>query len=106
MPIRAPGVSQIKTLAAVRGSGVHSNERHAHQFQLASLELEKTRRAHERQAAVNRIKVIDARLVEIDTSIQKHQVALATPDTGGARPRPEPVAASAATGEKRRTLRY
>ena len=65
MVVRARGVQGIKTLASILGTGAHSNERHVHQFQLASLELERTRRARERQSALRRIKDIDERLVEI-----------------------------------------
>lgn len=103
MGVLARGVSQIKTLAAVRGSGVHSNERHVHQFQIASLELEKSRRARERQAAMNRINNIDARLVEIDALIQKHQQALGVTNGASGKPMLEPKAAA---NEKRRMLRY
>lgn len=103
MGVRARGVSQIKTLAAVRGSGVHSNERHVHQFQIASLELEKSRRARERQAAMNRITTIDARLIEIDALIQKHQEALGVTNGASDKPMPE---TKAAANEQRRTLRY
>ncbi|MBI4577989.1 MAG: hypothetical protein HY722_17135 [Planctomycetes bacterium] len=104
MTIRARGVSQIKTLAAVRGTGVHSNERHVQQFQIASLELEKTRRTRERQAGLNRIASIDARLIEIDASIQTHQEALGVSRDGSDKPTtPE---ATLPEIKKRRALRY
>ncbi|HVE84045.1 MAG TPA: hypothetical protein VND93_14410 [Myxococcales bacterium] len=101
MAARARGVAQLRTLAMVRGSGVHSNERHVHQFQIASLELEKSRRSRERQAAMTRIKNIDARLQEIEAFIHKHQEALGT--GAGGPPVAEPTPAPA---EKRRTIRY
>ncbi len=103
MPVHARGVSQIKTLAAVRGSGVHSNERHVRQFQIASLELERSRRARERQAAMARIHNIDARVLEIDTLIQRHQESLGV--SGGAGDK-VPCETKAAATEKRRMLRY
>lgn len=103
MGVRARGVSQIKTLAAIRGGGVHSNERHVRQFQIGSLELEKSRHARGRQAAMNRITTIDARLIEIDALIQKHQQALGVTNGASDKPMPETKAAS---NEKRRTLRY
>ena len=95
--------SQIKTLASVRGSGIHSNERHVHQFQIASLELEKSRRTREREAALKRIGNLDGRLAEIEASIRKHQEALGIPDARCVDPAPE---TKTAAGEKRRALRY
>lgn len=97
MAIRGPGVAQIKTLGAIRGSGGHANERHVHQFQIAVLELERTRRTRERQAAMDRVQGLDTRLGEIEAAIRKHQEALGIP---GAR-REAPAA-----GEPRHTLRY
>lgn len=76
MAIPAPRLQEIKTLSAVLGCGVHSNERHVHQFQLAALELEATRRSRERAAAIRRVRDLDARLAEIDARIRKHQEAL------------------------------
>jgi hypothetical protein len=66
----------IKSLASLLGSGTHSNERHVHQFQLASLELERARRTREREATVRHIAGLDARLVEIDGHIRRHLDAL------------------------------
>ena len=106
MPVRVKGVSQTRTMAAVRGCGVHSNERHVHHFQMASLELERSRRTRERQAAVERIKTIDARLLEIDALIRKRLAALGmSGDDGRAAGGPAPEA-SAAPSQRRRTLRY
>lgn len=113
MPVKARGASRLKTIAQLRGSGVHSNERHAHQFQIASLELERTRRMHERDTAQSRIKIIEARLDEIDAAIRKHHEALYGAGRGGpaAEPAVEPLHEPAAgprpaAGEKRRALRY
>jgi len=92
MGIRVKGASAIRTLAATRNSGVHSNERHVHQFQIATLELERTRRAQEVKAAMARIASLEARLAEIDTLIAKHQKALGMIT-------PEPPAASLPPGE-------
>jgi|RifCSP16_2_1023846.scaffolds.fasta_scaffold126975_2 hypothetical protein len=105
MAIRAKGVSEIKTLAAVRGGGVHSEERHVKQFQIACLELERARRARERQAALGRIAHLDCRLGEIASLIADYQEALrSTPaGAGGARPA---TARTAGTNERRRTVRY
>ena len=74
VPVR--GVGAIKTLSAVKGAGTHSDERHVHQFQLASLELERARQTKSKQAALRRIALIDARLAEIERDIQTHQQAL------------------------------
>jgi hypothetical protein len=100
------GASQIKTLSAIRGSGVHSNERHVHQFQIASLELERSRRTRERQAAVNRIKMLDERLVEIDLVMRRHQEVLGVTINGEAACARPPLESQPAPHEKRRTLRY
>ena len=70
------GLQDIKTLAAVRGTGVHSNERHKLCFQIASLELERTRRRREQDAALERSAVIQARLDEIDALIRQHHETL------------------------------
>lgn len=101
MGVRARGVSNIKTYSAIRGCGVHSNERHVHQFQIGTLELERSRRDRERQAAMERIKNIDARIIEIDLLIQKHQVAL----SGTSHDRPI-VETEPKVRAKQRTLRY
>ena len=105
MGVRARGASALKTLAAVRGSGVHSNERHVHHFQIASLELERSRRARERQAAVSRIATLDARLLEIDALIRRHQEALGGAGGGGGAGQPRRETRPAAN-HKRRTLHY
>lgn len=104
MGVRARGVTEIKTLSAVRGSGVHSNERHVHQFQIASLELERSRRTRERLACMSRVEHIESRLIEIHELIQKHQDALSVTDENrcaGAVPERRATA-----NQKRRTLRY
>lgn len=100
MPARSRGVAHLKTLAAVRGSGVHSGERHVHQFQLALLELEKTRRLHERQAALGRLRELDDRLAEIDALIRRDLEA------AGAAPVSAPSGERGTATTQRRTLRY
>ena len=106
MGIRAKGATEIKTIAAIRGSGVHSGERHVHQFQIAALELERSRRLQERKYAMTRVANIDARLAEVEALIRKHQEIL------GLASQSPPVAgetgleAKAPKDEKRRTLRY
>jgi len=106
MGARGKSASQIKTLSSVRGCGVHSNERHVHQFQIAVLELEHSRRARERQAAANRIKMLDSRLLEIDVLIRLHQEALGVTSSGDPSG-PTPMLETKPAGEeKRRTLRY
>lgn len=100
-------VRERRTLSAVLGSGTHSNERHVHQFQLASLELECARRGREKQAALARIKAIDDRLAEVDRLIRKHQEALGLRRAGepdGVSPQ-APASAGSPT-EQRRVLRY
>lgn len=104
MAVRARGAFGIKTLSAVRGCGVHSNERHVYQFQLGALELERTRRLREKQAAIIRIVSLDGRLLEIEAAIRRHQEALGTTSGVG---RASPVLKTrTGASERRRTLRY
>ncbi|HUU01259.1 MAG TPA: hypothetical protein VM425_07475 [Myxococcota bacterium] len=106
MGVRARGVSAIKTLSAVRGIGIHTKERHVQQFQIACLELERSRRVRERQAAMNRVKTLDARLLEIELlirNLQEELGATSSDDTSCGKPMHE---TRAAANEKRRTLRY
>jgi len=99
MPIRVKSVSGTRTLAAVRGSGVHSKDRHVKAFQIAALELERTRKMRELESARLRMGTLIERLREVDTLIRGYQaqlgiVALAVPE--------ETVAPS----RKRQTIRY
>ncbi len=107
MGVRARGVQDIKTLAAVRGTGIHSNERHVQQFKVASLELERLRRTRERQAALRRITDIDARLREIDELFRRHYEALGLAADNAIREHHAPGAGDVPRGSgRRRTLRY
>ena len=76
MSVRVRGMKTVKTLAVIRGSGTHSNERHVHQFQLGSMEIEAARLNRERHSAIGRIAAIDARLTEIDQLSASHEKAL------------------------------
>jgi hypothetical protein len=107
MGIQSKGVREIKSHSSVLGSGVHSNERHVHQFQLASLELERSRRNREKKAALQRIANIDARLAEIDNLVRKHQEALGvTAGEPGDQERTAARSNTDAAPERRRVLRY
>jgi hypothetical protein len=97
------GVQEIRTLSAVLGAGIHANERHVHQFQLASLEFERTRRCRERDAAVKRIREIDRLLVEIDETMRRHQEALGLKSDASD---PSKASTSGDTPAKPRVLRY
>tara|TARA_B110000114_G_scaffold65426_1_gene69473 strand:- start:247 stop:543 length:297 start_codon:yes stop_codon:yes gene_type:complete len=61
-------VSSIKTHSG-RVSGTH--EAHRDYFQVGALELERSRRVKERDAANNRIATINARIAEIDSEKAK-----------------------------------
>jgi hypothetical protein len=62
---RSPrSVSSIKTHSG-RASG--SNETHRDYFKVGALELERSRRVKERDAANSRIAIINARIAEIDS---------------------------------------
>ncbi|MBI5481156.1 MAG: hypothetical protein HY906_20025 [Deltaproteobacteria bacterium] len=104
IPIRR--VQEVKTLSSVLGCGVHSHERHVRQFQLGALELERTRRGREKQAALRRIKDIEARLVEVDALIRKHHEELGVTSAGAPAGGQAPARAGEATGATRRVLRY
>jgi len=102
------GVQDVKTHSSVLGSGAHSNERHVHQFQLAALELEHTRRVRDKQAARRRLAEIEARLVEIAELMAKRREALGLvledqPDTERTTVRKE---SGETPPEARRVLRY
>ena len=105
MGIQCRGVEKIKTLGMVRGSGAHSSERHVRQFQVASLELERSRRMKERQANLRRIQEIDSRLREINDLICKHHESLGLLASGeGAGSGPAHAAESMSRGQH--VLRY
>jgi len=106
MAIHVRGVSRLKTISAVRSNGARAEARHARQFQIAFLELEHSRRVRDKQTAIDRIKALDSRLVEINVQIRKLQDTLGTPHS---QPTPDdkPVVESPPVKhEYRRTLRY
>jgi hypothetical protein len=106
---RARGMGEIKTHAAVLGGGSQANERHVHQFQLAALELERTRRTREKQAALRRVGDIDRVLLEIEKVMRQHQAALGLRALETGAPGEEPGVKEGegeAAGPKRRVLKY
>jgi hypothetical protein len=108
MSVRARGAQDVKTHSSVFGSGSHSNERHVHQFQLAALELECTRRNREKQAALRRLAELDARLAEIEDLMLKRREALGLVDGGPPDTERMKVRKGSAEtpAEPRRVLRY
>lgn len=70
------GCTQIRTLASIKKSGSHSGDRHVHHFQVASLELERSRRIRENEDALKRIRTNEERLQEIEALLQGHYLAL------------------------------
>ena len=103
-PIR--GAQQIRTLSSVLCSGVHSNERHVHQFQLGALELERTRRLRERRSALRRIEELDARLAHIDALMRKRQEALGVANAEAPASGEDSAPSAEAASEPRRVVRY
>ncbi len=99
MPIRVKSVSGTRTLAAVRGSGVHSKDRHVKAFQIASLELERTRKMRELESARARMSTLLERLREVDALIARHQKDLGVFSVEAVEELPAPARA-------RRTIRY
>ncbi len=79
MTIRAKSVAGTRTLSVVRGSGVHAKDRHVKAFQVASLELERTRRMREYQAARDRMAALTERLREVDALLAKFRRDLGAP---------------------------
>ena len=71
-------LQHIRTLSGAIGTGSHSKERHIHHFKIGCLELERTRKATEKQAAEKRIQGIDVRLREIEDEIRRRQSLLAS----------------------------
>jgi hypothetical protein len=108
MSIRSRGAQDVKTHSSVFGSGVHSNERHVHMFQLAALELERTRRDREKQAALRRLADLETRLGEIEALMTSRRDALGL--VSGDQPDTERKTAPKESGktpaEARRILRY
>jgi hypothetical protein len=110
MSARARGAQEIRTHSAVLNSSTHSNERHVLQFQLAALELERTRRNREKQAALRRIRDIDRMLLEIEEIMSRNQELLGFRGPVAGAPGERAPAAREEEGEaaalKRRVLRY
>ena len=103
MGITLKGTHQIKTLARLKKSGASSSDRHVRHFQVASLEIERTRRLKERQEAMSRIEATDRRLREIGDLLQGHYVALGL--SGGEATDPDGTS-SASAGETRALREY
>ena len=99
MPIRVKSVSGTRTLAVLRGSGVHSKDRHVKAFQIAALELERTRKTRELQSTRDRTNGLLERLREIDALIAGHQKALGVASVAT-------VEETAPPQRKRQTIRY
>jgi hypothetical protein len=99
MTVRVKSVSGTRTLAAVRGSGVHSKDRHVKAFQIAALELERTRKMRELESTRLRMNGLVERLREVDTLIKKHQADLGVVSVEECDAPPPP-------SRKRQTIRY
>jgi hypothetical protein len=99
MPVRAKSVSSTRTLAVVRGSGVHSKDRHVKAFQIAALELERTRRTREMESTRTRMNMLEDRLREVGALIARYQA-----DLGNTVGRAAEVQAGSTA--RRQTIRY
>lgn len=85
MSATVKGSSQVKSLASIKKSGAHSGDRHVRHFQIASLEMERSRRLKERQDALIRIQTVDERLQEIEETLRGHYDSLGlAPEAGPA----------------------
>lgn len=97
---------RLTTLASLTGRRVRQDvPKHVHHFQLASIELERSRRERERVAALERVAHIEERLAELEELLRQHQRALGIgkddKDDGG-----PPAPTRGTPSERRRTLRY
>lgn len=112
-----PFKPRLKTLSQLAPGRARKIDRHIHQFQIACLELERTRRNNELSAASSRVDGLRQRLAEIEAEIEQRQREMAPlpasrpapatsqapqPAPGG--PRPPPGAEPGR--DARRTLRY
>lgn len=116
--------AKIKTIGQIGTGRTRTTERHVHQFKIASLELERTRRSKDLASALARVAEINKRLGEIEAEMERHRVAMpplpvlpqdgtmvATSSKADNTARHEPTRPNAAHGGgassgKRRTLRY
>jgi hypothetical protein len=80
MSITAKGCTQVKSLASLKKSGTHSGGRHVRHFQVASLEMERSRRLKDRDDALQRLQAHEKRLDEIDVLLRGHYDALGLVD--------------------------
>ena len=98
---------EIKSVAGTGGAATRPKERHVLQFKIGCLELERSRRMKERAGAIDRIRLVDRRILEIDSEIRKHH-----DDLGYAGTPPGVLNAvdfdghSTASGQPRRMIRY
>ena len=99
MTIRVKSVSGTRTLAATRGSGSHSKDRHVKAFQIAALELERTRKLRELEGVRARTAGLMERLGEVDALIRKYHADLGVVSLEVSEEPPPPA-------RKRQTIRY
>lgn len=117
------GSAQVKGLASLQKTGATSGARHVRHFQVASLEIERSRRARERKDMIERLRATEQRLDEIDDLLHGHYVALglqegadgaaegaappdALPLAGSSFPRPGAQAPEPPRGSPRRVVLY
>ncbi len=92
---------KLTTLASLTGRRVRQDvPKHVHHFQLASIELERSRRERERAGALERVAHIEERLAELEEMVRQHQRALGIGNSGQSTP------SRGAPLDRRRTLRY
>jgi len=111
-PNYIPRVKTLRELVTRRSAGA---ERHIHQFQIACLELDRTRRMKELTAATQRIQALQAMLSDIDGEIEKRRqlLALGAGQSSSPGPAAHPTTPHPTTphlgpprSAARRTLRY
>ena len=112
---------KIKTIGQIGTGRTRTTERHVHQFKIASLELERTRRSKDLASALARVAEINKRLGEIEAEMERHRVAMPplpvlpqdtkmgtsnADNTARHEPARPNAAHGGASSGKRRTLRY
>lgn len=104
---RLRGLRDVRTLAGAGGIAARPRERHVLLFKIGCLELERSRRLKEKEAALDRIRGIDARICVIDAEIRGHHENLGYGDSlSAARNAVAVENDSPGSGRPRRTIRY
>lgn len=103
-----PFKPRLRTLSQLAPGRARKIDRHIHQFQIACLELERTRRTNELATAMARVDGLNQRIVEIEAEIEQRQREMTPLPPAPSSPvqAPPPTRHVAASRDTRQTLRY